>query len=384
MATTFDAIVLGLGGMGSASLYHLARRGLKVLGLEQFGIPHTFGSSHGLTRIIRLAYFESPNYVPMLRRAYELWRELQTSSGTQLLYQTGSIDAGWESSRTVQGSLAACRDHSLPFELLDAASLHRRHPGYELADGMQAVWQPQGGFLAPERCITEHVAAAVKHGARVEQHTRVLNWEPTGEGVTVRTPDETLHAARLVITAGPWARTLVPMLAELAVPERQVVMWTAVEDEAIFSPERFPVFNLQASHDDSERYYGYPVHGRPGFKIGKYHHRGERGTPEDLSRETDSVDEELLRRAIRRFFPKADGRVLATETCLFTNTPDEHFILDHHPGLGQVAIGAGFSGHGFKFCSVVGEIMADLVTKGTSDFDLTMFGIARTFDRAAS
>jgi sarcosine oxidase len=373
----FDAIVVGLGGMGSASLYHLARRGLKVLGLEQFEIPHRLGSSHGLTRIIRLAYFESPDYVPLLRRAYELWRGLESETGDRLLLVTGSIDAGWEASRTVQGSLAACRDHALPFELLDAASLHRRHPGYELPAGMQAVWQPQGGFLVPERCVTQHVTLAVKHGARVEQHARVLEWEPAGQGVKVRTHANTFHAARLVITAGPWARTLLPMLAELAVPERQVVMWTAVEDEAMFSPERFPVFNLQASHDDSERYYGYPIHGRRGFKIGMYHHRRERGSPEELSRETDSVDEELLRGAIRRFFPRANGPVLAAETCLFTNTPDEHFVLDRYSGASAVVIGAGFSGHGFKFCSVVGEIMADLVTKGTSEFDLRMFGLDR-------
>jgi sarcosine oxidase len=287
---TFDAIVIGLGGMGSASLYHLARRGLAVLGLEQFGIPHTFGSSHGLTRIIRLAYFESPRYVPLLRRAYALWRELEAEAGEPLLYVTGSIDAGWEASRIVQGSLGACRDHALPFELLDAASLRRRHPAYGLPDGMQAVFQPEGGFLAPERCVVQHVALAVKHGAHVEPHTRVLHWESTGTGVMVRTADETYRAPRLVITAGPWARTLVPMLASTAVPERQVVMWTAVQDEVLFSPERFPVFNLQASDDGSEHYYGFPVHGRPGFKVGKYHHRRERGDPETLSRDTDSVD----------------------------------------------------------------------------------------------
>jgi sarcosine oxidase len=369
----FDAIVIGLGGMGSAALHQLARRGLNVLGLEQFTVPHVFGSSHGLTRLIRLAYFESPRYVPLLRRAYELWAELEQDAGEQLLYQTGSIDAGWESSRTVQGSLAACREHSLPFELLDAAAANRRWPAYALEPGMVALFQPQGGFLVPEACIRACVRRALEHGGTVREHEQVVSWAPVAGGVEVRTASAVHRAARLVITAGPWARRLVPMLRNAAVPERQVVMWTAVEDEAIFQPDRCPVFNLQASQDLSERYYGFPVHGRPGFKMGKYHHRRERGDPEALRRATDAEDEEMLRAGVRRFFPRANGPTLATETCLFTNTPDEHFILDRHPAAGHVAIAAGFSGHGFKFCSVVGEIMADLVTDGRSRFDLTMF-----------
>jgi len=363
--------------MGSASLYQLARRGLNVLGLEQFTVPHAFGSSHGLTRIIRLAYFESPRYVPLLRRAYRLWVELEQSVGERLLYQTGSIDAGWESSRTVQGSLDACREHELPFELIDAASANRRWPGYELDSGMFALFQPQGGFLTPEACVRAHIKLALEGGATVHEREAVVSWEPTPDGVEVRTARATYRAARLVITAGPWAGSLLPVLQNLAVPERQVVMWTAVDDEAVFSPDRFPVFNLQASRDMSDRYYGYPTHGRPGLKIGKYHHRLERGNPEDLRRETDAADEELLREAIRRFFPRANGPTLATETCLFTNTPDEHFVLDRLPEASHVAIAAGFSGHGFKFCSVVGEIMTDLVTEGRSNFDLTMFGAGR-------
>jgi sarcosine oxidase len=373
----FDAIVIGLGGMGSATLFHLARRGLRVLGLEQFTIPHVFGSSHGLTRIIRLAYFESPKYVPLLRRSYELWDRLQTEAGEALLHITGSLDIGWDGSRTVSGSLGACHEHDLAFELMTAAQLHSRYPGYELPAGMMAVFQPQGGLLVPERCVVAHVEGARRAGATVLEHQRVLDWEASPAGVRVRSANETYDAARLVITAGPWARTLVPSLSALAVPERQVVMWTSVEDQSLFAPDRFPVFNLQASHDDSEHYYGFPIHGRHGFKVGRYHHRRESGTPEDLSRQTDAEDEEMLRVALRRFFPKANGPALALETCLFTNSPDGHFILDRLDGLRNVAVAAGFSGHGFKFCSVIGEIMADLVTEGESPLDLRMFSAAR-------
>jgi sarcosine oxidase len=377
---TFDAIVVGLGGMGSATLYHLARRGLRVLGLEQFTVPHVFGSSHGLTRIIRLAYHESPKYVPLLRRSYELWDQLQIEAGEPLLHITGSIDAGWEGSRTVSGSLEACREHGLEFSLLTAGELHARSPGYELPAGMLAVLQPQGGLLVPERCVIAHVEGARRAGATVAENQRVLDWDASATGVRVRTTSQSYDAARLVITAGPWVRTLVPALSDVAVPERQVVMWTAVEDESLFALDRFPVFNLQASPDGSEHYYGYPIHGRRGFKIGRYHHRNERGQPEDLSRQTDATDEEVLRVALRRFFPKANGPALALETCLFTNSPDGHFILDRLEGLPHVALAAGFSGHGFKFCSVIGEIMADLVTEGQSPLDLRMFSAAR-FER---
>jgi sarcosine oxidase len=374
---TYDAIVVGLGGMGSATLYHLASRGLRVLGLEQFAIPHALGSSHGLTRIIRLAYHESPAYVPLLRRSYELWDRLQREAGEPLLHVTGSIDAGWDGSRTVSGALAACHEHDLAFELLTAAQLHARYPGYELPAGMTVLLQPQGGLLVPERCVVAHVEGARRAGATVAENQRVLDWDASPAGARVRTATGTHAAARLVVTAGPWARTLVPALSELAVPERQVVMWTAVEDESLFTPDRFPVFNLQASRDDSEHYYGFPLHGRRGFKVGRYHHRKEHGRPEDLRRQTDAADEEMLRVALRRFFPKANGPALALETCLFTNSPDGHFILDRLDGLPNVAVAAGFSGHGFKFCSVIGEIMADLVTEGQSPLDLRMFSADR-------
>jgi sarcosine oxidase len=375
----YDAIVIGLGGMGSASLFELARRGLKVLGIEQFDVPHEFGSSHGLTRIIRLAYFESPAYVPLLFRAYERWREIETFCGEKLLYTTGSIDAGREHSRTVQGSLHACHEFSLQHDLLDAASVNRRFPGYQLERDMLAIFQPQGGFLLPERCIVNYVLAARDLGAVIRTQDKVVAWETTLEGVAVRTASGLYEASRLVITAGAWARNLVPELKELAVPERQVQLWTQPDQPDLFQPECFPVFNLQASDDESVRYYGFPIHGITAFKIGQYHHRHEQGDPEQLSRAVELGDEQLLRQGIERFFPKASGATIAAKTCMFTNSPDEHFILDLHPATARVAIAAGFSGHGFKFCSVVGEIMADLVTRGSTRHNIAPFRLNRPF-----
>jgi sarcosine oxidase len=372
---TYDVIVVGVGGMGSATVYHLARRGLKVLGLEQFDIPNELGSSHGVSRIIRLAYAEHPNYVPLLRRAYELWRELENRVGERLLIITGGIDAGDENSATVKGSLSSCAIHDLPYECLDATALTRRFPGYRLASGMVGVYQPDAGFLLPERCIVAHVAAAQQLGAEVHARERVISWSAEQNGIVVTTDRGTYCARKMVVTAGPWARTIVPTLQELAVPERQVMIWTQPLRPECFEVGAFPVFNMEA-HEG--RFYGFPVFGVPGFKLGKYHHRSERVDDlERMNRECDVEDEEVLRAGISRYFPDANGPTIAMKTCLFTNSPDEHFILDLLADCPQVAVAAGFSGHGFKFCSVIGEIMAELILDGSARLDIAMFQLGR-------
>jgi sarcosine oxidase len=371
----YDLIVIGVGGMGSATAYHAARRGLKVLGLEQFDIPHALGSSHGVNRIIRLAYYENPKYVPLLRRAYELWRELENHAGERLLIVTGSIDAGGEDSKTVQGSLRSCKDHHLPHDVLDAASLRRRFPGYQLAADMVGVYQPDGGFVLSERCIVAHVAAAQALGAQVHARERVVEWQADDTGISVTTTRDTYRARRMIVTAGPWARRLVPALQHLAVPERQVMMWTQPLRPEYFRLGAFPVFNFEAPEG---RFYGFPVYGIPGFKLGKYHHRGEEvDDPDRMDRACHPEDEEALRTGIRRYFPDANGPIMAMKACLFTNTPDEHFILDRLPDNPHVGVAAGFSGHGFKFCSVIGEIMTELVAEGGTRHDIGLFRLDR-------
>ncbi len=370
----FDAVVVGVGGMGSATVYHLARRGRRVLGLERFDVPNEMGSSHGVTRIIRLAYYEDPAYVPLLRRAYELWRELQAIVGETLLHLTGSIDAGPPGSLVFEGSLRSCRLHDLPHEVLTSAELSRRYPAYRLPAETLALFQPEGGFLLPERCIVAHVVAAQALGAEVHGREAVLEWEPRGDGVRVWTERGVYDADRLVLTVGAWAGHLHPRLAPLAVPERQVLAWLQPAQPGLFAPERFPVFNLVV---EEGRYYGFPVFGVPGFKFGRYHHREERVDPDRLDRECHPEDEQLLRAFAERYFPDGAGPTMALKVCMFTNSPDEHFILDVDPANPRVVIGAGFSGHGFKFCSVVGEILADLVDRGESRHDVRLFRLAR-------
>ena len=372
---TYDVIVVGVGGMGSATAYHLARRGQKVLALEQFDIPHELGSSHGVNRIIRLAYAEHPNYVPLLRRAYELWRELERKAGEQLLFITGGIDAGVENSLTVRGSLQSCAIHGLPHERLDPAALRRRFPGYQLNPDMVAVYQPDAGFVLPERCIVAHVIAAQALGAEIRARGAVEFWRADRGSVFVTTGRKTYHARKMIVTAGPWARNLIPALQQAAVPERQVLLWAQPRKRDYFKFGAFPVFNMEAPEG---RFYGFPVFSVPGFKIGKYHHRSERVDDLDrMDRECHSEDEAILREGIRRYFPEADGPTMAMKTCLFTNSPDEHFILDRLPDEPQVGIAAGFSGHGFKFCSVVGEIMAELMIDATTRLDVSMFRLDR-------
>jgi sarcosine oxidase len=370
----YNVIVLGVGGMGSATAYHLARRGKRVLGLERYDIPHDLGSSHGYTRIIRLAYYEDPSYVMLLHRAYELWSDLERVSGEKLLHITGSIDAGPADSWVFKGSLQSCVEHGLPHEVLTGAELAQRFPGYRLPHEILALFQPKGGFLTPERCIIAYVMAAQALGAEIHGREEVLDWEPRGDGVRVITNRDVYEADRLVITAGAWDSKQLDFLQGLAVPERQVLAWFQPERPEYFTPENFPVFNLLV---EEGRFYGFPVHGVPGFKIGKYHHFEEMGDPDLLDRSAYPYDEDVLRDLTARYFPDACGPTMSLKSCLFTNTTDKHFIIDLHPTYPQVSFAAGFSGHGYKFASVIGEVMADLAERGRSRHDIELFRLDR-------
>jgi sarcosine oxidase len=374
MPRHYDVIVIGIGGMGSATAYHLARRGRTVLGLERFDIPHTYGSSHGHTRIIRLAYSEDSSYVVLLQRAYQLWRSIQQRAGEQLLHLTGSIDAGPASSWVFKGSLESCLEHGLEHVVLTGSELTARFPGYRLPADTMAVYQPDGGFLLPERCIVAYVEAAHAEGAEIHAREAVQRWEPRGDGVRVITDLETYEADRLVLTAGAWASHLLPFLEDLAIPERQVLAWLQPHNLARFQPGVFPVFNLLV---EEGRFYGFPVYGVPGFKLGKYHHLEEVVDPDDLDRDPRPEDEQLLRSFAGRYFPDGAGPTMSLATCMFTNTPDEHFLIDRHPDSPQVVFASACSGHGFKFASVIGEIMADLAEHGGTGHDISRFHLDR-------
>jgi sarcosine oxidase len=370
----FNTIVVGVGGMGSATCYQLAKRGRRVLGLEQFDVPHDMGSSHGYTRIIRLAYYEHPSYVMLLKRAYELWYEIQTRGGEQIFYKTGSIDAGPADSWVFKGSLRSCVEHSLEHEVLTGQEMSERWPGYRLPHDIMGLYQPDGGFIVPERAIVSHANAAMAMGAEIHGRERVLGWEPRGDGVRVFTDRAEYEADSLVFTGGAWSYDLLPFLRGLALPERQVLAWLQTERPTLFQPSTFPVFNVLV---DEGRFYGFPVFGVPGFKFGKYHHFEEYVNPDDFQREPTPEDEEMLREFAARYFPDAAGPTMTLKSCMFVNSPDNHFIVDLHPDYPQVSYATGFSGHGYKFASVIGEVLADLAERRATRHDISLFLLER-------
>jgi sarcosine oxidase len=361
--------------MGSAACWQLAKRGKRVLGLERFDIPHAMGSSHGQNRIIRLAYFEHPSYVPLLRRAYELWREAERAAGEPLLFVTGGIDSGPESGRVVAGSLASCREHDLPHEVMSARDLARRYPAWQLPDDYVALVQPDAGFVASERAVVAHVQLAMASGADIRAREAILGWEMTGSGtVRVRTTRGSYDAERLVLSTGAWIGDHAPALAGKAVPERQVLGWFRPREPEHFLLGRCPVGIVEA---DPQPVYVFPEWGIPGFKVGVFGHRHETGHADALSREPNGADEDLLRQAVRTFFPGADGPVLSLKACLFTNIADEHFVIDTLPDAPQVIVASPCSGHGFKFASVVGEVLADLACGERPKLEIGLFNLSR-------
>lgn len=370
MPQTADVIIVGLGAMGSAAAMQLARRDVRVLGFDRFSPPHTMGSSHGQTRIIREAYFEDPIYVPIVQRAYELWDELRRSSGTNIFLKTGGLMLGRPDSIVFTGAKRSTETHSLTHEILSSAEVSRRFPAIQPEPDMMAVYEPRAGILFPEACIASQLSQAARSGADIHVNESVLSWKATNHGVSVNTTKGTYHAGRLIISAGAWAGTLLPELKPPLTVERQILFWfTPTQSPAQFSAANCPIHLWQ--FDGQQFFYGFPDLGE-GVKVAR-HHRGLTGDPQSLSRDVTREEEDDMQQIVRRFLPDAAGQLRASTVCLYTNTPDEHFWIDHHPAHSNVIIASPCSGHGFKFASAVGEILADLATKGASRFDLSIF-----------
>ena len=375
----FDVVVLGLGAMGSATAYHLARRGRRVLGLEQFTPAHDRGASHGHSRIIREAYFEDPRYVPLLQRAYELWDALQQQAGSRLLVLTGGLMIGPDGGELVQGTLASARQHHLPYELLSSADLKHRFPQFATDESTVAVWERRAGALFPEDCIRAHLTQAARAGAILHFEEPVQRWRVLGDGVEVTTSRGTYTAGHLIITAGPWAGQ---MLQQRGVPlevERNVMYWFQPADAAPFAPDRLPVYIYE--YRRGAFIYGFPQVGRDGAKVA-HHHSGELCAPETIRRDVSPEEVTRMRDILTHTLPGLNGELLHTATCMYTNTPDGHFIIDRHPSHANVTIACGFSGHGFKFASVVGEILAELALYGHTRHPIELFQMNRFGARA--
>jgi sarcosine oxidase len=371
---TYDVIVIGLGGMGSAAAFELVRRGRRVLGLEQFALGHDRGSSHGHTRIIRQAYYEHPDYVPLVRRAFARWYDLEQRLGRHLLTECPCLSIGAPDSELIQGVRLSAQQHHLPVEDVSAAELRTRFPPFRFDERYVAVLERSAGFLYVDDCVRAHLDAARGAGATLHDNEPVRAWRATAAGVEVETELARYRAAKLVLTAGPWApRLLADRGARLRVM-RQVVLWFGPRDPARFRRDVFPVY---IADTPDGYFYGLPMLDANGVKIAQHYGAPELAGPDEIDRTATAADENAVRRFLREHLPDADGPCHRRSVCTYTLTPDRHFILDVHPDHANVVVAAGFSGHGFKFAPVVGEIMADLAETGRTPYPIGMFRLSR-------
>jgi len=376
---TFDAVVVGLGAHGSAAAASLARRGQRVLGLERFRRGDALGSSGGWSRMIRIAQYETPAYVPLARASLDRWQALAAETGIDLLTLTPGLYAGPAQSGVVAGSLAAVRAGAVGHEILDADAIRARWPVFHPADDTVAVLDTDAGLLRADRAIEAHLVVAERLGAELRFETRAVDWRPAaGGGFEVGTADGTVVGAeRLVLTAGPWTPWFVPDLGLPLVVERQPVQWfqPAAGPSAVGSLglDGLPIWLWGTK---SGMFYGFPWDAERGLKIA-LHHGGTTGDPDAVVRTVGPQDEAVARAFVRRTMPAMDGPVSASTVCLYTNAPDDEFVIDRHPAAPGVAFASACSGHGFKFAPIVGEILADLVVDGRTDWPVEAFRAAR-------
>lgn len=369
-----DVCVVGLGAVGSQAVLQLARRGLRVVGIDRFRPPHALGSSHGATRVIREAYFEHPLYVPLVQRSYELWAGLERDAGRALLRPTGGLMLGPPDGPIVAGSLASAREHGLSHELLTAAQVRSRFPAFRVPDGEVGVLEPRAGVLDCEACVEAALALARGAGADLRLDLRVRGWESGGDAVLVRTELGAVEADRVILAVGAWVGELAGPLAVPLQPSRQPLVWLAPAARAeLFTPGRFPVFIWELGHD--ELVYGFPDLGE-GVKVAR-HGGGEPTTADTVDRTLRATDVDWLRSRLAGRLPDAAGPLRGHAVCLYTTSPDGHPVLDRHPRDPRVLVASPCSGHGFKFTPAVGEILADLVMDRPARFDLAPFGLAR-------
>jgi len=383
----FETIVLGLGAMGSATACHLARRGNRVLGLDRHSPPHAFGSTHGDTRITRLAIGEGEQYTPLALRSHELWRELERETGASLLTCNGGVVISSAAKTSInhvenffENTVAAARRFGIAHELLDAAAIRRRFPAFNIADDEYGYFEPGAGFLRPEACVAAQLAVAKSRGATIRCDETVRGFDVSDGEVTVTTDGGTYRADRLIVTAGAWLPGLVgPEIARHFTVYRQTLFWFDVEGPLTpFLPENFPIF-IWELQKRKQGIYGFPAIDGPGggLKIGAEHYDATT-TADAIDRTVTRAEIESMReRFVAPFLPGLSGRCVRSAVCLYTVTPDFGFVIDRHPASERVLIASPCSGHGFKHSAAIGEALAQIVVDGASRLDLSSFGLAR-------
>ena len=387
--TSYDVIVIGVGSMGSATCYYLAKRGYKVLGLEQFDISHENGSHAGQSRIIRKAYFEHPDYVPLLERAYENWKTLEDESGQQLYFKTGLLYAGKSTNEIIKGVKLAASLYNIELEKLNSKDVGDRFSQFDFPGNFDVLFEPEAGFLPPEKAIRLYASEATKNGTTIHANEKVIGWsartsleKKEGSGITVKTDKHTYQCNKLVITAGAWSGKMIPGFSNKIKVTRQFVAWIKTKNDDQFTLNKFPCWMI-GDDDKHGCYYGFPLldtkkFGEPaGLKLA-HHFPAQTTDPDNVNRQTTKEDIEDLNYCLDKYLPGIFESILSTKICLYGNSPDENFIIDKLPGYEEnVSIACGFSGHGFKFASVIGEILADLAIKGKTDLPIDFLKATR-------
>lgn len=357
--------------MGSAALHHLAAGGVKAAGFDRFAPPHAMGSSHGETRMIREAYYENPRYVPLVRRAYELWHELSASAGETMIVETGGVYAGPEDGELVSGMRQAANEHGINIEELTRAQASQQFPWIRFDDEWPILREPRAGFVYPEKCIAAQLQEAARKGATLHTSEPVQSWEASADGVTVRTARGEYSADRLILATGAWMIDTLAQLGVETVVERQPLFWFTPKPGA-----RPPstVWALEFKH--AKLLYGFPGT-KAGVKVAIHYGGVQRTRPDDIDRTLHDEDVQLLRRHAGNYLPHLLGDLARAEVCMYTNTPDLHFVFDAHPQHKNVLVVSACSGHGFKFSSAIGEAAAQWSRDGAPKLDMSLFTLTR-------
>jgi sarcosine oxidase len=380
--TSFDVIVIGVGSMGSAACFFLAQRNYKVLGLEQFDIPHDQGSHGGQSRIIRKAYFEHTDYVPLLNKAYENWKNFEAETGTQIYYRTGLVYFGKPGNAMIKGVKQSASLYNIPLENLSSSVASKRFPQLIIPEDFETLFEPDAGFIQPGKAITLYKDSAIKKGAEIHTKEKVLEWKKDGNRIKVTTDKKTYCSSKLIITAGAWEGKLIPGFADKIKVTRQFVAWIKPKRWNEFELNKFPCWMI-ADDKKPGAYYGFPIlpvdtfGGPEGLKLA-YHYPATETNPDTVNRQPAIEDKASLKYFLDKYMPDVFESEMASGICLYASTPDENFIIDMLPGCeGHVIIACGFSGHGFKFVSVIGEILADLATEGETTQPIDFLRLAR-------
>ena len=380
LETNYDAIVLGIGSMGSSSCYHLSKRGFKILGIEQFDIPHNYGSHNGHSRIIRKAYFEHPSYVPLLEGAYKNWEILQKEYGEQIYFKTGLLYFGPEDHLLIKGSRRSAEQYGIKINQFTAEEQKEKYPQFKIPETFVNMLEKDAGFITPERAIIAFTKLAQNNGAKINTNEKAVKWYKKKDSIIVKTNRNTYRCKKLVISVGAWISEL-SNVSDFKVT-KQILAWAKPKNWEDFTLESFPCWTY-ADNSTKGMFYGFPIlpssishDGYQGLKFA-HHFKGEETDPNNVDRKVSKNQEEELLEAIQKFIPKGIESIHTSKTCLYTYSKDDDFIIDHHPTNQDVIITAGFSGHGFKFTSVVGEIVTDLVEKDNSDYPIEFLKLKR-------